>query len=1054
MENERKCTDCGGTLAPADSQPVCPACIFRRLSNIGSTVHPDESSTTLPRTDTVREGDADTDFYAEYELLEEIGRGGMGVIYKAHQPGLNRTVAVKAIHAAGLAGDVARRRFQAEVKMAGRLNHPNIVPVFDVGVMDGCPCFSMEYFPGGSLADRLGRSGMRLEEGVVLLTKVARAVYFAHQHGVLHRDLKPANILFDAVGEPHVADFGLAKELDSGSDLTRSGAVLGSPSYMSPEQAAGKSGTLSVATDIYSLGGILYELLTGRPPFLAATPLETLRLVVEQEPQRPSMVAGPGDRDLETICLKCLEKEPSRRYATAGELAEDLERWLRHEPIQARAVTTGERFRKWARRHPALAGVSALLMVVLLAGLSGVSWQWRKAEEARRRETQQLRRAEAALGRSAIALAEAALREGNGPATQAALDTVPVEFRDATWAYLVGESDTSRPLQAFGDGKMDDLVAHPTRPSAFATSYRGGGIVIFDVRDGRRLLEFVPGFTQVATDAALRLAFSKSGDRLAIGRTGPGGIVVHDATNGRKLAEWKGPRSGRLEFSPDGKMLLQTSADRQRLEMWDATDGTHRWEHRDSYQAACFVGDGQQVAHYCWVEGLRLLKSIDGSEVIRLPGDYFQEFAAEPGGSLLVAVNPMGFVRGFEVADGRLRFEIQPHEGDIRRVAFLPGGERFLTAATLPDGRQALQCWDARTGRACQNLNGGRGEIRNVSLHPLSGEVIVGGRDLRVWETASVLPHRVIRGNNAHPSAVFWGSKDDLFAPSTRGLMGAEFQSISGTEQTVRWSPPDSDYGQPSVSADGRRVAIGRYNSTALIEVLERVGEGVQPVASLNPKQLIAHIRLSPNGDRVAVLKSDFTGLRILGVPKGKASVDLEVAEIKRFADVAWLNGGNYLAGLVTTHAPRRAPGSVEQIVLWDTATGELLRSVTNASITSVACAAPDGRRFAEAGADRNVRLRDGTTLEVLNEFRVHNAPITALAWHPTRPILATASEDLVIRLWNLDDGTRLEELRGPLSPPSVLSFSPDGTRLATASRDRVARIWEPRSLAAAILQK
>ncbi|MBL9167380.1 MAG: protein kinase [Verrucomicrobiales bacterium] len=1054
MENERKCSDCGGTLATADVQPVCPACIFRRLSNTSSTVYPAQSADTTPRSGTVPEGDSDTDFYAEYELLGEIGRGGMGVIYKAHQPGLNRTVAVKAIHAAGLVGDVARRRFQAEVQMAGRLNHPNIVPVYDVGVMDGCPCFSMEYFPGGSLADRLGRSVLRIEDGVALLTKVARAVYFAHQHGVLHRDLKPANILFDSVGEPHVADFGLAKELGSGSDLTRSGAVLGSPSYMSPEQAAGRSASLSVATDIYSLGGILYELLTGRPPFLGATPLETLRLVVEEEPQRPSMVAGPGDRDLETICLKCLEKEPSRRYATAGDLAADLERWLRHEPIHARPVSSGERFFKWARRHPALAGVSALLLVVLLAGMSGVTWQWRKAEEARRSETQQLRRAEAALARSAIALAESSLREGNGPATQAALDTVPVELRDATWAYLLGESDTSRFLQPMGDGKMDDLVPHPTRPSVFATSCRGGGIVIFDVRDGTRLLEFAPGFEQIATNAALRLAFSRAGDRLAIGRTGPGGIVVHDAADGRKLVEWKAPRSGRLEFSPDGTMLLQTSADRRRLEMWDSIDGTHRWEHKDSYQAARFLGDGQRLASYCWVEGLRLVQSVDGSNVMRLPGDYFQEFAPQQGGNLLVAVNPMGFVRGFELADGRLRFEIQPHESDIRRVAFLPGGERFITAATLPDGRQALQCWDAGTGRACQNLNGGSGEIRNFSLHPLSGEVIVGGRDLRVWDTASVLPLRVIRGNNAHPSAVFWGSNDDLFAPSTHGFMGAELQSISGTEPTVRWTPPDNDYGQPSVSADGRRVAIGRYNSSAIIKVLERAGQELKPIASLRPKGLIAHVRIAPGGDRVAVLRSDFTGLEILNVVRGKPAVALEVADIRRFTDVVWLNSGDHLAGLVTTHAPRRSPGSVEQIVLWDMATGGIVRRLTNASITSVACPAPDGRRFVEAGADRNVRLRDGTTLEVVREFRVHNAPLTALAWHPTRPILATASEDLGIRLWNLDDGTRLEELRGPLSPPSVLSFSPDGTRLATASRDRVARIWEPRSLAKAIVRK
>jgi hypothetical protein len=244
--------------------------------------------------------------------------------------------------------------------------------VFDVGVMDGCPCFSMEFFPGGSLAQRLARQPMPIEESVRLLVKIARGVFFAHQHGVLHRDLKPANILLDAEGEPHVADFGLAKELDSDSDHTRNGTVLGSPNYMSPEQVAGKVESLTVATDIYGLGAILYELLTRRAPFLASTPLETMRLVVEQDAPRPSTVTRSTDRDLETICLKCLDKEPSRRYATAGDLAADLERWLGHEPIHARPIAGWERFRKWVRRRPALASLSALLGATLLAGLAGV----------------------------------------------------------------------------------------------------------------------------------------------------------------------------------------------------------------------------------------------------------------------------------------------------------------------------------------------------------------------------------------------------------------------------------------------------------------------------------------------------------------------------------------------------------------------------------------------------------------------------------------------------------------------------------------------------------
>ena len=991
--------------------------------------------------------ESDTDFYAEYELLGEIGRGGMGVIYKAFQPELNRTVALKVIHSVSHGGAAARKRFEAEVKVAARLSHPNIVPVFDVGVMDGCPSFSMEFFSGGTLAQLLARQVVPIDEGVALLIKVARAVFFAHQRGVLHRDLKPANILLDAQGEPHVADFGLAKELDSQGELTRPGAVLGSPNYMSPEQAAGKSESLTVATDIYSLGAMLYELLTRRPPFQAATPLETMRLVVEQDPPRPGALVARIDRDLETICLKCLDKDPTRRYATADDLAADLERWLRHEPILARTSTAVERLLKWARRRPALAASIVMLHFVFAAGIAGVLWQWRQAEFARRNEAQQLRRAEVALARSSIALAESAIRDGNGPEARAALASVPAEWRDGTWNYLIGESDTSRSLASIGLGEVEDLAADPSRPSVFAATERSGKVVIFNVRDGSRLMEIAPGFERASSNASSRLAIRSDGHRIAIGRSGPGGVVIHAMESGRKLVEWPTFPVGRIEFSPDGASLLLTSRDRWELELRDAENGEILWNRREGYHAARFIADGRQVASYCWSDNLRLLQSIDGEPVLKLSGEYYYEAASQPNGNLLAAVNPLGFVRGFDLSDGRVRFEFHPHQSLISRVVFLPGGERFLTAATLPDGRQALQCWQSSNGRASQLLTGGSGEIRALAMHPLSGELVVCGTEHRFWEVATLQPMRIIRSRNAHPSAVFWGDDDTLFAPRDDGTASAHLWSLSDDGSRKLWHSPDPGLGQPSVSANGRRAAMGRYNSGTRIVVLERAGEAVRQIASLNPRCVVAHVRISPKGDRVAVIDSDFARLHLLDVATDKPAVQLEAPDMNRFGDVVWLDDGAHLAGLVTTRAPRSTPGSVEQIVLWETATGRLVRSVTNASVTSVACAAPDGRRFVEAGADRNVRLRDAATLKILREFRVHNAPITALAWHPTRPILATASEDLVIRIWNLDTGARLEELRGPESPPSVLSFSPGGTRLATAARDQVVRIWEPRSL-------
>jgi eukaryotic-like serine/threonine-protein kinase len=1051
MASERKCLDCGASLPAEEPQPVCPRCIFRRLARTGSTVHPPES---MPAT-SVSEP-AGRDFHAEYELLGEIGRGGMGVIYKAHQPRLNRIVALKVIHAASVGGEAARRRFQSEVEVAARLNHPNIVPVFDTGLMDGCPCFSMEYFPGGTLAARMEEFHAKPENGVRLLVKVARAVSFAHQRGVLHRDLKPANILLDDAGEPHVADFGLAKQLDSDSDVTRAGAILGSPNYMSPEQAAGKSGSLTVATDIYSLGVMLYEMLTGRTPFAAGTPLEMMRLVVEKEAQRPSTIVAKVNRDLETICLKCLRKEPEQRYHTAEELADDLERWLRHEPIQARPITGLERTRKWMRRHPALAGTTAMLIVAVVAGISGIVWQWRRAEFSRRNEATQRHRAEAALARSATTLAESLLRGGNGQAAKTSLESVPVDLRDSGWSYLMAESDSSRPLPPIGITKLDDLAAHPGRPFIFAAAHHGGKIVLFDVRDGSRSLEFEAGFPVAARDAELRLALSKTGDHLAIGRTRPDSIVIHDAVSGRRIATWDTPPSGRLEFSPDGSMLLQISADKTHLVMWNVTEGTQRWRHDDADFAASFTADGLEVVCYSRNEQLRLVKASDGAPIMELSKNYYEQFCVQPGGTMVVAGNPLGKVGGFDLGfdlDGRRqRFEFQPQRSRIRYLAFLPEGDRYLAAATLPDNSYTLQCFDLN-GRPLQAVAGASGDIRIICVHPLSGELIVSAGEDRVWETTGVPPVRVIRSRHPRPSAAFWATDDTLFAPGPDET-GAVLQSISGSNSpAVLWTANGKEHGQLSISADGRRAAIGWHRSARPIAVLERRGTEITQAASLKPAGPIDYVRLSPNGDRLIAVERDLTHLEFFDVATGAPAAALDVSDVPEFIDLAWLDRGQWLVGLLTTYSPQRSAVPSKQVILWDASTGQRLTAVTNHWSSRVACAEPNGRRFAEAG-EQNVRIRDGATLAVLREFRAHNGMITALAWHPTRPILATASVDLAIRLWNLEDGARLEELNGPLSPPNVLSFSPGGTRLATASRDGAARIWEPRSLAPSSPQK
>jgi tetratricopeptide (TPR) repeat protein/tRNA A-37 threonylcarbamoyl transferase component Bud32 len=309
----------------------------------------------------------------DYELLDVLAQGGMGVVYKARQKSPNRLVALKMIRASRLATDSDVRRFLNEAETVGNLDHPHIVPLHEVGEEQGQLYFSMKLIEGGSLAEHLSRYQSDPRAAAQLLVTVARAVHHAHQRGVLHRDLKPSNILLDADGQPHVTDFGLAKRVEADGSLTESGAIVGSPSYMAPEQAAGKKGTITTATDVYGLGTILYALLTGRPPFRDDTPLDTLAQVQGREPERPSGVNRRVDRDLETICLKCLDKEPGRRYASAEGLAEDLEHWLEGEPIQARPVGWAERQRRWCQRNPRLAILTATVGMLVLLGLIGLT---------------------------------------------------------------------------------------------------------------------------------------------------------------------------------------------------------------------------------------------------------------------------------------------------------------------------------------------------------------------------------------------------------------------------------------------------------------------------------------------------------------------------------------------------------------------------------------------------------------------------------------------------------------------------------------------------------
>ncbi len=428
---------------------------------------------------------------------EEIARGGMGVVYRARQISLNREVAVKMLLHGVLAGDNAIARFKAEATAVANLRHPNIVAIHEIGEHQGQHFFSMEFVTGRTLAEKVRDGPLPAKLAATYLQRVAEAVHYAHEHGVLHRDLKPSNVLVDENDQPRVTDFGLAKRAGGDTDLTLTGQVIGTPAYMSPEQAGGaKFGPVDARSDVYSLGAVLYHLVTGRPPFTGETITEILHQVTDIEPVAPRLLNPKLPRDLETICLKCIAKEPPGRYASAQALSDDLGRFLRGEIISARPAGAAEKFWRWCRRKPALAAALGACVAILFAGVTGILWQLKQTEAARQQAVQKAK--DEAAQRQ---LAEQAQKQAEASALVTRQNLYAADMLEAQRAVDRNDFGTARSL----------LDAH--RPKAGQTDLRGfewryqwqrsrgdDCIVLTNCSRGVRGLEFSPNGKWLAYD--------------------------------------------------------------------------------------------------------------------------------------------------------------------------------------------------------------------------------------------------------------------------------------------------------------------------------------------------------------------------------------------------------------------------------------------------------------------------------------------------------------------------------------------------------------------------
>ena len=710
--------------------------------------------------------------FGDYELLEEIARGGMGVVFKARQLSLNRVVALKMILAGELAGKEEIARFRAEAEAAANLDHPHIVPIYEVGAHQGQQYFSMKYIEGGHFASLLNLAPparRSLRDLVALLIPVCHAVHHAHQRGILHRDLKPGNILLDQAGQPHVTDFGLAKKVEGDSGMTRTGAIVGTPSYMAPEQAAARK-QLTTAVDIYSLGAILYEICTGQPPFRAETPLDTLMQVLEQEPIPPRQRAPDVDRDLETICLKCLEKEPEKRYGSAQALAEELERWRKGEPILARPASSWEKAVKWARRKPAaaaLAGVSFLAVVILVTVL--ITFTWLLAHSLTDRT-----RALAALGDEQKATQQALTNLGTEQAaTQAALArekytgyvqrvnaawmawntndlahsrqllaACPPELRGWEWRYVHTLCNT--PIRRFA-GTMEEGRA------CFALSGDGQRLAVaqwdgIEVWEGnwtnRKLLaripqEMVNGLALNADGSQLFASVSMTiyqGESVTVGsptkgRDGkdvpvPLGVRVWSLPSGKELRTWMQPETDSLALalSPDGTWVASVRAPtaasmrrgRRVLEIWNPATG----ELRSSLATSPGSTDPAKLA--VSPDGRLLLASLQGGELTVWDTKTWTQLwsYSAPGADPARAAKPQRLVLAFAVSPDSQQLVVV--SAPVTRLAFM-SRPKF--------GSAKVSLLDARTGRDLGELFPGETSVAAVGFQPKGRWLALGGND-------------------------------------------------------------------------------------------------------------------------------------------------------------------------------------------------------------------------------------------------------------------------------------------------------------------------------------
>jgi eukaryotic-like serine/threonine-protein kinase len=1034
-----------------------------------------------------------------YEVLEEIARGGMGVVYKARQVALDRVVALKMILAGQLAGADEVRRFLQEAGAAASLDHPHILPIHEVGERAGQPFFSMKYVAGGSLAAALELHPLGQRETAEIVAKVARAVHFAHQRGILHRDLKPANVLLDEQRQPYVTDFGLARRIEGEAGLTRTGAILGTPSYMAPEQARAEK-QLTTAVDVWALGAILYECLTGRPPFRAENALDTLMQVIGREPEPPRSLSAKVDRDLETIALKCLEKDPGRRYASAADLVADLDNWRDGRPIEARPASAWERLAKLARRQPVVAALAALLAVLMPAGIGLVAWKWRgeieqrgRAEEALGRAAEALDRAEATLYSSRTLLAYREWSANQVRVAEKMLLECPPERRGWEWRYLHRLCHPETRGWTTNPPNEVRAVAWSPDGKTLAVS-TGDHVRLLDVATGRAVrsweskqgyvmkLAFGPGGRDLAwaggyqTDQAVvvvnvstgkerfrrgghgasvdSLAYSADGRLLAVGAgeyQKPGQVTLHDAATGavvRVLKLTTAPVFA-LAFGPGDEVLTAASYDGP-VRRWDVRTGKElpRARKGERLSHAAFSRDGERLAAMeNWSGEVHIRAVGDGTKpVVRLPSLSAASFGLSPRGDRVLTISREDNdevptqVRVFDSASGNEQLALRADTAGLSAFAFDPAGGRLA----LGNKRGLVKVFDlGRPASEHRPFPGSPGmtiKLPNGGASTSGPKQIKGcsfSRDGR-WLLSDLRSHFEVFDVASGQAALLWRGGDAVFSPDGQQVTVVTcFGTRQDPGKPMHYHAGNAYPTLETWDVASRKVVYTWEGHRATVRGLTATADG-RRLASVDE-------------DRVAKVW-DAEGRREIAsfqLPGGKADSNYWMLHLD--------TEGRRLVCCYTSNDER------PPVVVLDVDSGkELFRFEYDRrkDWDGVARFSPDGQWLVGPSALRDqvpeMPVRDVQTGQVARTLQARKlekgaTPTSPGGYGTAAPAFSEDGRLLAVPfgravvVWDFVEGRHIATLLGHQGEVTTLRFGDGGRRLFMAGRDATIRVWDVR---------